>query len=100
MRDKDNKVGKSKMQTPPAKKTATVPPPMPSKQKKKKKKCEACRKRLSLCEQQLKCKCCNLYCTLHRHDHNCTYNYKEAHASFLKKTLEECKIVNYKMDKL
>ena len=47
------------------------------KKKKKKKKCKICKKKLGLVP--FKCKCNNIYCSLHRYaeDHNCVYNYKD-----------------------
>ena len=83
-------------------KKRTMPPNAPKKTKIKKnksnKKCNLCKVKLSLVERQLKCKCGNCYCSKHRQNHNCTYDYKNEHQKFLQSTLEENKIVNKQMD--
>ena len=40
-------------------------------------KCLICKKKLKHLFIQLNtCRCNNLFCSYHKHDHNCSYNYK------------------------
>ena len=57
--------------------------------KKSSKKCAFCNKKLTLVEQQMKCKCENYFCTKHRLStiHNCTYNYIESTKEKLKEKM-------------
>ena len=41
-------------------------------------KCLSCNSKIhSLMTKIHTCRCKNIYCHLHMHDHNCTFNYKE-----------------------
>ena len=60
-------------------------------------KCKFCKKKLTLVQSSIKCRCGNSYCRncLHPENHNCSYNYKND-----KKKLEEklvkvdhCKVI-------
>ena len=47
-------------------------------------KCQICKKKLKLVELTTsKCKCDFLFCKLHKNDHNCSFNYKTEHQSYL-----------------
>jgi len=52
-----------------------------------KKKCNVCKKKLSQIERLIICKCKIRFCSEHRisENHNCNFNYKEAHQNILKK---------------
>ena len=55
------------------------------KKKKKKKRCahECCKKKLKITDYP--CKCKKIYCSLHRHDHVCTFDFqKEAREKLMK----------------
>ena len=41
-------------------------------------KCVLCKSKINSCMVNIHtCRCKNIYCNLHMHDHNCTFNYKE-----------------------
>ena len=91
--------------------SAKTPPPAPcGKNKKSRKRCYKCKKKLSLVARQLKCKCFHSFCSTHRHaqfhskededGHECPYDFHMEGKRNLSKALEECKIVNQKMEKL
>ncbi len=47
-----------------------------NKQNQKTDRCKKCDKKLKLAQQQIGiCKCKNVYCPEHRHNHTCTYEY-------------------------
>lgn len=70
------------------------------KTKTKKKRCGFCNAKLSLVERQLTCRCQKTFCTKHRNDHNCTFDYRQEQTNFLNKSIGECKVVNKQMNKL
>jgi hypothetical protein len=40
--------------------------------------CVVCKRKIISCMTLIHtCKCKNIYCNLHMHDHNCTFDYKE-----------------------
>lgn len=52
----------------------------------KKPKCPVCKKKLTLVEQQMPCRCKKTYCTKHRlaASHDCTFNYIDSAKEKLK----------------
>ncbi len=59
--------------------------------------CFVCKKRLYL--NSFSCKCSsNLYCTMHRLDHNCTYDYFSNNKNYIKTCNQ--KITKAKIDKI
>jgi hypothetical protein len=56
--------------------------------------CNLCKRRLTITEKLVTCKCGNIYCTNHRHatNHTCTFDYK--------KDKNDKEIVNARFEKL
>jgi len=55
----------------------------------KKPKCPVCKKRLTLVEQQMSCRCKKTFCTKHRlaSSHDCTFNYVDSTKEKLKESM-------------
>ena len=63
-------------------------------------KCNSCEKKLKLTEEIVgKCKCNNIFCSKHREEHNCSFDYKKENAENLTKTVL-IKIPENKMQKI
>ena len=80
---------------PPQKEVKALKPP---------KRCQhkSCKKKLSLVEKTISCKCKKYFCRLHRfpEEHECSFDFRADDKEKLEKTLLNCKIVNSCMDKL
>lgn len=61
-----------------------------------------CKKKLTLTQKSIACKCKMYFCAKHRYaeDHSCTFDFKSADKKILKTSLLNCKIVNSCMEKL
>lgn len=66
--------------------------------KRNKKRCNKCRKRLTLVEKELECKCNQTYCIKHLHNHECKYNYNEEFKKHIKS--KNVKVIGEKIDKI
>ena len=58
-----------------------------------------CKKKLSLVDMSIKCKCGNIYCNSHRYssNHDCQFNYKKDFKNILETKLD--KVINDKVIK-
>ena len=69
-----------------------------------KKNCSAlqCKKKLTLAEQSILCKCQKRFCILHRQaeDHSCDYDFQSNAKKFLEKQLVESKPIFRQVDKI
>lgn len=61
---------------------------------------ENCKRKLTLVEQDIKCKCGNVFCAKHRYtnDHNCTFDYKKDYKGKLEKQMD--KVISEKISKI
>lgn len=51
-------------------------------------KCKSCKKKLNVFILEMhKCKCTNVYCNTHLHDHNCSFDHVKAYKKLLDKKL-------------
>ena len=62
-------------------------------------KCCSCKKLIPpLMKDIYRCRCKKLFCKLHLHDHNCTFDYKEKFITTIKKSI--VKIEKEKINKI
>ena len=55
-----------------------------------KSRCHVCNKKVPtylIDTEVLKCRCNNIYCSVHIHKHECSFNYSELHKIYIKKQL-------------
>ena len=63
---------------------------------------KGCKKKLTLVQKTVACRCKHHYCTEHRFetDHSCTFNFKTFSKNILTKQLLDNKIINSCMEKI
>jgi hypothetical protein len=53
-----------------------------------KSKCSVCKKKINVLMKEIHtCRCQGVYCRIHLHDHNCTFNYHEMFCKNVEKNL-------------